>query len=123
MPSDACKAWLQKAAEDEEVLNLIHRAGGPWSLAAYHVQQAAEKLLNAVLIAKGILPPRSHDLVHLLSLSGELIPPEVDEAAAVTSAYAWLTRYPGFPDIAAEEILDAISNLAIIKNGALQIIG
>lgn len=36
--------------------------------AAYHLQQAAEKLGKAVLAGGGLVPPRSHDLGYLASL-------------------------------------------------------
>ena len=48
MPPGAVQAWLEKADEDVSVFNLIRAAGGPWSQAAYHLQQAAEKLVKAV---------------------------------------------------------------------------
>jgi HEPN domain-containing protein len=50
MPSDAVRVWLEKAEEDERVVDLITQAGGPWNAAAYHVQQAAEKRIKATLV-------------------------------------------------------------------------
>lgn len=43
-------SWLAKAQEDEVVVALICAAKGPWNIAAYHVQQAAEKRIKACLV-------------------------------------------------------------------------
>ena len=94
MPSSGAQEWLDKADEDERTVGILQVAGGPWSVAAYHVQQAAEKLIKAALVNAGVPPPRSHDLSHLLSLHPLTVEPDVHHAAAMTSAYAWLTRYP-----------------------------
>lgn len=40
----------------------------------FHAQQGAEKLLKAVLIARSVTPPRTHDLVHLCRLLAEHVP-------------------------------------------------
>lgn len=98
MPSSAAQGWLDKAAEDEAVIALVRAAGGPWSMAAYHVQQAAEKYIKAALVEVGIAPPKSHDLSNLLTLHPKgTANPAVLTAAAMTSAFAWLTRYPEPP--------------------------
>lgn len=68
MPSNATQQWLVRALEDEAVVALIQDNGGPWSMAAYHVQQAAEKYIKAALIEAGVAPPKSHDLPQLLTL-------------------------------------------------------
>lgn len=58
--------WLAIAMEDIRVsracLDLFEPALGA---AAYHCQQAAEKLLKALLIVAGVRPPRTHDLAEL----------------------------------------------------------
>jgi HEPN domain-containing protein len=115
MPSKAAQAWLDKAEEDEAVINLIVGAGGPWSMAAYHVQQAAEKYIKAVLVESGIAPPKSHDLTHLSGLLKKSPPLDVLNAAAMTSAYAWLTRYPGAPPFDEPQVRQAIADLSVIS--------
>ena len=63
----------------------------------FDAQQAAEKAIKAVMIARGVDFPYVHDLAHLLSLledEGEPIPEAVRRAEALTQ-YAWATRYPG----------------------------
>lgn len=88
-------------------------------MAAYHVQQAAEKLIKAVLVDAGVAPPKSHDLTHLLGLHpGTPAPTAVQSAAAMTSAYAWLTRYPGAPPIDEHHVQQAQAYLRDIEQWA-----
>ncbi|MDR3689896.1 MAG: HEPN domain-containing protein [Fimbriimonas sp.] len=68
MPSIDAQRWVEKAVEDEDVVALIRTNRGPWSIAAYHIQQAAEKYIKAVLVEAGIAPPKTHDLPQLISL-------------------------------------------------------
>ena len=63
----------------------------------FDAQQAAEKAIKAVLVARRIDFPYLHDLAHLLSLlkgAGEVVPEAVRDARKLTP-YAVLTRYPG----------------------------
>lgn len=63
----------------------------------HDAQQAAEKALKGLLLARGIEFPLTHDLSALLSLivqAGMDVPPHVFEGAALT-LYAVATRYPG----------------------------
>ena len=120
MPGKAAQDWLDKAAEDDLVVTLIRNNSGPWPLAAYHVQQASEKYIKAVLVESGIPPPKSHDLPYLLSLVKAVQPPTgVAIAASMVSAYAWLTRYPGAPPITEPNVAQAEADAATIKAWAL----
>lgn len=80
--------WLGRA--DEDLLNMEIVLGAeriPWSTVCFHAQQAAEKYLKAVLIARWHVPPRTHSLTKL--------------AARITQTGA------GLPDLAAEcSVLD-----------------
>ena len=63
----------------------------------FDAQQAAEKAIKAVMIARGIDFPYVHDLGSLLALleeSGVRIPGAVRAADSLT-IYATTTRYPG----------------------------
>jgi HEPN domain-containing protein len=72
----------------------------------FQAQQAAEKSLKAVLIARKIPYPYTHDINALLSILDEnemVIPENLWEAIELTS-YAADTRYPGFePPVTKEE--------------------
>lgn len=94
--------WLVHAEEDLRVARLALAAAPPLVRpAAYHAQQAAEKLLKALLVLHGTAVPRTHDLAHLLSLTGP--PPGMDAAAAeeiaAISPWSVATRYPGLDDV------------------------
>ena len=92
------RAWVAKAAEDREALEVL-AAAAPClrSAACYHAQQCAEKALKAVLVRYDDVPPRTHDLGVLLTrLTAFLpdLPPEVLSVVSLTE-YATLARYPG----------------------------
>ena len=93
-----------------------------WGPAAYHIQQSAEKFLKAAITSRGNIPPKTHDLVHLVSLVSATCDKEVEEAANLTTVYAWLTRYPGAPPIGEHHIDDAVGRLKVIKSWALSMI-
>jgi HEPN domain-containing protein len=64
----------------------------------FQAQQAAEKAIKAVLIARRIPFPYVHDLARLLTLleeSGEAVPDRVKDAGRLTR-FAVEPRYPGF---------------------------
>jgi len=64
----------------------------------YHCQQAAEKALKAVLIARGAQVPRTHNIGLLLDRLpvGVSLPQGVGENdVAALSAFAVVARYPG----------------------------
>lgn len=69
--SSVGEQWLEKATEDLKVAGLIATSavGALWA-ACFHAQQAAEKSLKAVLVARGIDFPRTHSLERLLDLLG-----------------------------------------------------
>src|SRR3990172_4692939 len=90
------EAWLRYAVSDLRFARVaasdeIMREG-----LCFHAQQAAEKAIKAVLIAKGITPPKTHSIGLLLDLVSEVIhvPNKIQEAASLTD-YAVTTRYPG----------------------------
>jgi HEPN domain-containing protein len=62
----------------------------------FDAQQAAEKAIKAVLIARGIPFPYTHNLAELVTLiekAGEEIPPFISLATPLTR-FAGATRYP-----------------------------
>jgi HEPN domain-containing protein len=116
LPSVAAQHWIDKAQEDEQVIALVVVNRGPWNMAAYHVQQAIEKYIKALLVERGTAPPKSHSLPQLLGLLvGLTVPAEVLAAANMTSAFAWQTRYPGAPPLAEADVVQATNDLATIK--------
>ena len=94
--------WLQKVAEDYRVAEVLAASAEPLDDAiCFHCQQAAEKLLKALLVAAGVSPPRTHDLEELASLlpSSEPLPAEIEDACAYLSELAVSPRYPVHVDL------------------------
>lgn len=66
---ELAQTLLGKASDDLAIARLLAReAGSPaWGI-AFHVQQAVEKSLKAVLSSRGIGYPRTHSILMLLDL-------------------------------------------------------
>lgn len=120
MPDKNTQAWLDKAMEDDEAVATLVDAGGPYAIAAFHVQQSGEKYIKAWLVAAGIPPPRTHDLGFLLSLNKQVeLPTHVIGAAENLSVLAWTTRYPGGPEITSVAVEDAQRDLSVLREWVL----
>src|SRR3989304_10523125 len=63
--------------------------------AAYFCQQAAEKLLKAVVTEHEMEPPKTHDLVELADLAGIELTDEQRTFLTRLSDHAARSRYPG----------------------------
>ena len=111
-PSGSPNDWLRHAASD------LHLAGialpDPEVMRnqnAFHGQQAAEKSLKAVLVARKIHFPRTHDLealIEMIQLSGLTWPFAPAEIEALTP-FAVETRYPGgLAQVTATEAEEAV---------------
>lgn len=112
-------AWVAKA--DHDLLNIRNNLAAseiPWDTVCFHAQQAGEKLLKAHLLAHGIAPERTHDLVKLLSCCTALDPSLADlEAECVLlSAYGVLPRYPD--DI--DDLDEAAARLLVAATGRIR---
>jgi HEPN domain-containing protein len=95
-------------------IGLAHAA--PLDTVAFHVQQTAEKTLKALLAARDVDYPRTHDVEALLDLAVPLCPElEVHrEPLLGLSAYAVDMRYDADLDPGREEVaaaLQAVRNL------------
>ena len=69
---------------------------------AYHLQQAAEKLIKALLVLAGEPFRRSHDLDDLVSRLLPVFPQFAEQAEAVRHLSVWgvAYRYPGLEEVA-----------------------
>ena len=80
-------ALRELAAADESACDAV----------CYHAHQCIEKLMKAVLVARGMDPPRTHNLIHL----SELLAQSTRAWSASVDDVEWLTRggvgfrYPG----------------------------
>lgn len=91
------EAWLATASVDLRAGRACLSVADPVVTAAtYHCQQAAEKLVKAVLVWLGIDVPRSHDIDSLvMRIPHDLPIRERLSPLGRFTAFATLYRYPG----------------------------
>lgn len=128
MANDALIAWIEVA--DRDVRAIRNSLFGPEpdaGVAAYHCQQAAEKIVKAVLLAVGTNPPRIHDidaLVDRLPANHPLLP--MLRPFGRFTEYLSALRYPGsspFDDPPDEPSLEeAASWLAEIQAARAEVV-
>lgn len=97
MSAEIAKRWLEHARADlDTAWSAIRGPRAQPANAAYFVQQAAEKLIKALLVYHGIEPPRLHDLGRLAALlpDRDTLKPQL-AALHRFSAFAVAYRYPG----------------------------
>ena len=102
--------WLRYARSDLELARVTRPDEVLFEGLCFHAQQAAEKALKAVLIAKGVPPPKTHNIRTLLDLLPQevIAPQEIEDAASLTD-YAVTSRYPGdFESVDEEEYKEAV---------------
>jgi len=102
---------LKKAMEDEKVAQWPGSPDGPFG---FHVQQAVEKLLKALLSQIGLQYERTHDLedlVEQLQEAGETVPMAVIEYSKF-ERFAVIHRYDNVP---VEQVLDRPQALETVR--------
>ncbi len=63
------RQWLEKARADLGASGVLLRGDTSYPLAAaFHAQQAAEKLLKALLVWHRVAFPKTHDMARLVDL-------------------------------------------------------
>jgi HEPN domain-containing protein len=114
---DDARLWLAKAAEDLDGARML-LAGGLAALAAFHVQQATEKALKALLVAAAQDVHRVHDIATLADLARTHWPDTVPSPFPLINANQWYitTRYPDIeeaspPSMEIEEALQVLESL------------
>jgi len=115
LPPDDPREWINRAYS-----NLAQAEAGANLPAIYledlcfQAQQAVEKALKAVLLAKNVRFSRTHDLGELISLleASEQPVPERVYAAAQLTVFAVGARYPGLTEPVTEEEYEATMALA-----------
>jgi HEPN domain-containing protein len=113
LPPDDPVEWLRRAKSS---LSLAHQQSQDIYLEdlCFQAQQAAEKAIKAVYIAKGLVFPYVHDISQLLSaLEKNGIPvPAAIRATSKLTIYAALTRYPGLGTPLSKEEYDEAMQMA-----------
>lgn len=105
------RVLLKKSADDEKTLSVAQVSD---LIAAFHAQQAVEKLLKALLAELGIDYPKTHDLNRLrdqLESVGEQLPATVLNFAEFTP-FATVWRYDEPP---AEVVLDRVKAIETVR--------
>jgi hypothetical protein len=105
---------ITKAAEDEVVLLLAGIPDGPLG---FHVQQAIEKLLKALLSQLSIEYKFTHDLDHLelqLKDAGEPLPKGLEDFSKI-GTFAVTNRYDDIPEFHVLDRHAAIETVRLIR--------
>ncbi|WP_305042723.1 HEPN domain-containing protein [Geoalkalibacter sp.] len=97
--NDVIKEWIAKADGDFGTAQreLAVEGAANFDAVCFHAQQCIEKLMKAILIAHGQVPPRTHDLIVLADLVALRLPGwqwPVEELRFLSRA-AVTFRYPG----------------------------
>lgn len=102
--------WVRWAHADMTVVALADDERIAPEIVAFHAQQAAEKMLKALLIRRQVDFPRTHSIGALLALCSEVgfrDALEFTEASSLTR-YAVATRYPSEEEpVSRQEAKDA----------------
>jgi uncharacterized protein len=112
--------WLEQVQEDlDAAVSCIHGPRPVPSRAAFHVQQAAEKLAKAALAAHRIRPEKTHEIGDVAERLPDdfALKPRLLELERL-SGYAVAFRYPGGPSVAvpaASEIEQWIAGIEALK--------
>ncbi len=114
--------WIRFAHEDLEIAQLIVTQSSVSRAACFHAQQAAEKALKALLIARGRDFPKTHELFGLSRLLPENLEVGVtDEELISLSKWAVEPRYPGdLPEATEDDARAAVRQAREILATALK---
>jgi HEPN domain-containing protein len=107
---DDPKRWMDFARTDLRMASEGIKHGYRLEPLCYHAQQAAEKALKALLVARRVPFPKVHDLKKLMALlPPDLYPPREVRAATDITQYSEAGRYPqGFEDVTQNEYRHAV---------------
>jgi HEPN domain-containing protein len=97
IPWDEVEAWLTIAERDRRSVLLCLAADPPLpEIAAFHCQQAVEKLLKGFLVLAGVEFRRTHELAELGTAAAEQFPEIAPLVAIAESWTVWgvAYRYP-----------------------------
>lgn len=94
------KKWVEIADKDLYTCEyLLKKKKALLEIACFHLQQAFEKYLKALIAHHGITPQKTHDLVKLLNHSAKYNFKLIKwiDAAEKISPFSVIPRYPGEP--------------------------
>ncbi len=127
MPPDPVeiRQWLEKADHDRLAAETLLAHEPPLTdVAAFHCQQAVEKLLKAYLVYRSIPFEKTHDLrlLALLCCDQEPAFEPLRERVAGLTAYAVRFRYPGPTDPTIEQVQTAIRIVLEVRDLVMRLV-
>jgi len=110
--AELVEAWIGKATNDiVSARQILILTDAPTDTVCFHVQQAVEKSLKALLTFHSVSFPKTHSLLRLLEFTLPFLP-QFDgfrNQLAELSAYGVEFRYPGgLPDPTREQAEEAL---------------
>ena len=115
-PAEQAARFLKKAAEDEAVLDLIFVSDKiSDDVVGFHAQQAAEKLLKALLSHLGLAFRRTHDLRGLIEVLEEGKCPVPDALVSIEELTPYGTLYR-CEDLEGSPAFDRARSRAMIRD-------
>jgi len=102
--------WMRYARSDLALATAAVSGEVMLESLCFHVQQAVEKSIKAVLISRGIPFPRTHNIDSLIGLLPVDVPLPPDDAdVAELTEYSVTVRYPGLEEpISEDEYREAV---------------
>jgi HEPN domain-containing protein len=121
---DDAQGLLIKAEHDIRACEIGLEHDAPRDTICFHIEQAAEKLLKALLSRRGVVYPFTHDLQELLEAACTIAPSlsEFSYSLAAMTPYAVRIRYDQtiYPaEEEAREALEVVLRLRSIIHGLL----
>jgi predicted nucleotidyltransferase/HEPN domain-containing protein len=123
--TDVILRWLERADLDLRIVrNCLEGPVPSPEGAAYHCQQAAEKIVKAGLITAGVHPPKEHNIGNLVQLlpSGNALV-LVFRPLEPLSKYITAFRYPDDPEIPVPSLQEIEVWLAQLLNAKNAVVG
>ncbi len=118
--------WLANAAEDQRIAHFIAAEEGVLGGTAFHVQQATEKILKALLVAAAVDLRRTHDIAELASLAHRHWPDVVPLPFPLARTSLWYvsSRYPGIDDVLpdAREVAVALNQVNALMEAVMRLV-
>lgn len=96
------EAWRWLAKADEDLAAAQRLLPEIVNQAAFHIQQAMEKTLKALMVAKRQEIRKTHDISLLMSLVRPLWPDIIPQCFPIAELTEWylVSRYPGLDEVA-----------------------
>ena len=126
------QAWLVVVDRDlKAIRNNLYGPEPEPQMAAYHCQQSVEKLAKTLLVAAGMIPPKSHDIDSLVARL-PVQHPLAQRIAALAHLTAFISaaRYPGagifddpLPDLTISEVAGWLEEIEAVRAAALSFLG